>query len=324
MAFSPDGRFLLTSDSSTARLWDAPAPLPDDLPRLAAWVEAATGLELDERGSIRVLDRDAWLERRRRLEQLGGPPPPDPPPRLDPILFGAEPTARGDAWKERGLWDRAEAAYAEAIRARPLNSSVRDALAGLHVRARPARPGRGDARRGGPLDARRSAAPHAARPGSCCGRAIGPAGGGRIAALLDRFGGTIDARGRPSECRLGLRPGARARPPIRRCPSGWPRSASRLPGTPIQGRLLEHARGRAVPRRPVRRGDPPAGGSDPGPGRGESPEDWAFLAMAHHRLGHRDEARRWLDRLREHQPSTDPVGSGTSWRSACSGARPRP
>ena len=122
MAFSPDGRFLLTSDvDDAARLWDAPAPLPDDLPRLAAWVEAATGLELDERGSIRVLDRDAWLERRRRLEQLGGPPPPDPAPRLDPILFGADPAARGDAWKERGLWDRAEAAYAEAARARPLN-----------------------------------------------------------------------------------------------------------------------------------------------------------------------------------------------------------
>ncbi len=36
------------------------------------------------------------------------------------------------------------------------------------------------------------------------------------------------------------------------------------------------------------------------------PEDLAFLAMAHHRLGHRDEARRWLDRLRACQPSTDP------------------
>ncbi len=35
--------------------------------------------------------------------------------------------------------------------------------------------------------------------------------------------------------------------------------------------------------------------------------DWPFLAMAHHRLGHRDEARRWLDRLREHQPSADPT-----------------
>jgi Tfp pilus assembly protein PilF len=37
---------------------------------------------------------------------------------------------------------------------------------------------------------------------------------------------------------------------------------------------------------------------------GESgPHDWAFLAMAHLRLGDRDAARRWLDRLREHRPS---------------------
>jgi tetratricopeptide (TPR) repeat protein len=36
------------------------------------------------------------------------------------------------------------------------------------------------------------------------------------------------------------------------------------------------------------------------------PADWAFLAMSHHRLGHPDQARRWLDRLREHQPSMAP------------------
>ena len=33
---------------------------------------------------------------------------------------------------------------------------------------------------------------------------------------------------------------------------------------------------------------------------------WVFLAMAHHRLGHRDDARRYLDRLRNRRPSTDP------------------
>jgi WD40 repeat protein/tetratricopeptide (TPR) repeat protein len=38
----------------------------------------------------------------------------------------------------------------------------------------------------------------------------------------------------------------------------------------------------------------------------DAPLDWALLAMAHYRLGHRDEARRWLDRLRTRQPSTDP------------------
>ena len=31
------------------------------------------------------------------------------------------------------------------------------------------------------------------------------------------------------------------------------------------------------------------------------PADCAFLSMAHHRLGHREEALRWLDRLRQDQ-----------------------
>jgi hypothetical protein len=34
---------------------------------------------------------------------------------------------------------------------------------------------------------------------------------------------------------------------------------------------------------------------------------WAFLALAHHRLGHGAKARGWLDRLREHRPSEDPA-----------------
>jgi hypothetical protein len=32
--------------------------------------------------------------------------------------------------------------------------------------------------------------------------------------------------------------------------------------------------------------------------------------MAHHRLGHREEARRWLERLREHRPSEE---AGRFW-----------
>jgi tetratricopeptide (TPR) repeat protein len=33
--------------------------------------------------------------------------------------------------------------------------------------------------------------------------------------------------------------------------------------------------------------------------KGQSvPEDWAFLAMAHHRLGHHDQARLWLERFK--------------------------
>jgi eukaryotic-like serine/threonine-protein kinase len=33
------------------------------------------------------------------------------------------------------------------------------------------------------------------------------------------------------------------------------------------------------------------------------PKHWYFLALAHHRLGHREEARRWLARFRNRQPS---------------------
>ncbi len=31
------------------------------------------------------------------------------------------------------------------------------------------------------------------------------------------------------------------------------------------------------------------------------------MAMAHHRLGHRDEATHWLEQLRNRQPSADPA-----------------
>jgi len=39
-------------------------------------------------------------------------------------------------------------------------------------------------------------------------------------------------------------------------------------------------------------------------------QDWVFLAMAHHRLGHHDEARRWLDRFRDRRPS---LASNAFW-----------
>jgi tetratricopeptide (TPR) repeat protein len=45
---------------------------------------------------------------------------------------------------------------------------------------------------------------------------------------------------------------------------------------------------------------------------GDSGEaDWAFLAMAHHGLGHHDEARRWFDRFRDRKPSPAP---GAFWQ----------
>jgi tetratricopeptide (TPR) repeat protein len=46
-------------------------------------------------------------------------------------------------------------------------------------------------------------------------------------------------------------------------------------------------------------------------GGGEGiPQDWAFLAMAHHGLGHHDDARRWLDKLVAWRPNE---GASFSW-----------
>ena len=36
-----------------------------------------------------------------------------------------------------------------------------------------------------------------------------------------------------------------------------------------------------------------------------NPQDWAFLAMAHHALGHHDDARRWLDKLTAWHPNAN-------------------
>ncbi len=316
LAFTSDGRFLLADEYTfaprnlhTVRQWDVPAPLPDDLRRLSAWVETITGLELDERGSVRVLDRDARLERRRRLESLGGPPPPDPAPRLDPILYGANPEARGDALSAQGRWERAEAAYALAARAQPLAHSVRDALVRLHAQR-------------GRLDRAAATFAEALRlmPDDTELRAnlavvllaSGDRAGWRsaIAALLDRFRGTIDAMTATRiawACALG--PDAAADPavPVRLAEAGLqgaddPSKAAYLNtlGATLYraGRFDEAIRRleEAIQER-----------KSPGP------LDWAFLALAHQRLGHRDLARFWLEKLRERAPSTDPAQFWEEW-----------
>ena len=126
-----------------------------------------------------------------------------------------------------------------------------------------------------------------------------------IAALLDRFGGTINSRTANDvawACALG--PEATADPGV----------PVRLAEVAVQGTTTQATRpnylntlGAALYR--AGRFDEAIRRLEEGiqaPGRGGIPSDWPFLAMAHHRLGHRDEARRWLDRLREHQPSEDP------------------
>jgi tetratricopeptide (TPR) repeat protein len=303
-AFSPDGRFVLTNDLNTVRLWDVPAPLPQSLPRLAAWVETATGLDLDERGSVHVLDRAVWLERRSRLEQLGGPPPPDPAARLDLILYGADPAARGDAWKQRGHWDRAEEAYAEAIRARPLERSIWDALARLHAER-----GRLDRAAATLADAVRRMPEDAGlrRRWGLALLASGDRSGwqGATAALLDRLGSTINPRTANDvawACSSGPDATGDSDRPLRLAEAAAQGADEFLKADALRtlGAVL-YRTGRCDGAMLRLAEAIQARGGEGGPA------DWAFLAMAHHRLGHRAEARRWLDRLREYRPSEDPA-----------------
>jgi tetratricopeptide (TPR) repeat protein len=312
VAFSPDGRFLLTNDGTTARLWDAPAPLPGDLPRLTAWLEAATGLMLDEQDAIRVLDGDACHERRRRLEQLGGPPP-DPAPRLDPILFGAHPESRGEALAARGLWDQAEAAYALAAEARPLNASFNmNSVWGARTRFYLSRglPERAVAA----LDTAVSRWPESLGLRNWQCKALLAAGDRigwerAIASLLDRFQGPMNSN--DSEvvawlCALGPYTLADPESPVRLAEDSVQKAesaddkASRL--NTLGAALYRTGRyDEAIQR---------LGEGNRLQGAESLPSAWPLLAMAHHGLGHHDDARRWLDRLRERQPSTDPAHFG--------------
>jgi WD40 repeat protein/tetratricopeptide (TPR) repeat protein len=129
--FLHDGKTLFTrswtplTQRTVSRLFSVPPDLPDELERVATWVEVITGLRLDTRqGLIQVLDNAAWHQSRMRLMQLGGPPEIGPEQRLDPILFGSDPTARAKSFLKRKQWDAAEAAFDEAMRARPFNISI--------------------------------------------------------------------------------------------------------------------------------------------------------------------------------------------------------
>ncbi len=123
--FSPDGTTLLAAGlGGSGRLLEVP-DLPDDLEHAAVWIQAITGLDVNERGDITPLDEAAWRARRERLASLGGPPVLPTRSRFDPILASADPTARARAWADRGRWAEAEAAYDEAVSTWPDNGQIR-------------------------------------------------------------------------------------------------------------------------------------------------------------------------------------------------------
>jgi WD40 repeat protein/tetratricopeptide (TPR) repeat protein len=321
-AYSPDGKTIATSDNnmldklawrsanSTVRLWHLPSTLDDDFLRMEAWVQTITGLATDVEGNTRALYTDAWQERREKLQQLGGPPKSDPGWLFDPILYGLDPTARGRAWAERKCWVEAEDAYSDVVRARPLRSSAWRERARFYVMRSDPEKAAGDFLKVLTLGDRTP---------QLFSEIF--AGDGVVDRMLTHYPEdasvlSIDFlfrtayhfvnQGRFDEARAALvrvvSPSAVADWAV---PVGLPRPGA----THIRPEMKPaglNALGAALYR---------TGRFEDGIRRlkegiearkeAEQPLDWIFLALAYHGIGHRDEARYWLDRLRARQPSND-------------------
>jgi WD40 repeat protein len=66
-AFVLGGRAVRTLDAQgKVRRWEVPAPLAGTVEALERWAQVLTGMELDDRGGVRVLEARAWQERRRQ------------------------------------------------------------------------------------------------------------------------------------------------------------------------------------------------------------------------------------------------------------------
>ncbi len=377
-AYSPDGKSIATAGNnakdllgnavaanSTARLWHLPSILDDDFPRMEAWVQTITGLAADDEGNISVLQADTWHKRLDRVRQLGGYPRSDPGWLFDPILYGADPTARARAWMERECWADAESAFSDVIRTRPLRSSAWIARGRFYaMRSEPAKAAGDFARafalgdrdpsllleiaaNGEALDrispfiriddsalfmrllflrvdhlakhgqfetARSTLAQAGTLPWEEAKIKTSGAFAGEMFALLDCpdvLAALVRKHRRTTHIGTAnnvaryciLRPTGVADPTVlvrlaEFAVNGFPAQGKHLALSTLGAALYRASRFEDAIRR-LEEGAKLRNGAD-------EPLDWPFLAMAHFRLGHRDEARRWLDRLRNRQPSNDP------------------
>jgi WD40 repeat protein/tetratricopeptide (TPR) repeat protein len=307
VAFSPDGNSFLTGDSLTARLFRKVPEVPDDLERVATWVEVLTGLTLDaEPGTIQVLDNAAWRERREQLEKRGGPPETQGGPRLDPILFGTDPIARGRLLIDQGRWDEAEAAFDEVVCARPYNASSWFARGRFRI-------ARGDPERATAdfawairlepenLELRYSHALSLLAQGDQAG--LREACSDMERRVMQRIGAATiyahDANLVARCCALAPDAVADREAPVRLAEFAVQNApADRRPN-------YLHTLGAALYR--ARRSEESILRLEESiRGRKSLPQDWVFLALAHQQIGHGAEARRWLDQFRTYRANEKP------------------
>jgi tetratricopeptide (TPR) repeat protein len=222
---------------------------------------------------------------------------------LDCIPFGPNPTARATSLVRLERWDDAEVAFDEVARARPFNYLAWADRGRFHLgRCQPEK---------AVADFRQAVA---LQPGDVAIRyhdilalaTVGDLSGLRREAsdLLDRFRKTTDPdTANQVAWSLVLAPGmvTDKAGPVRLAEIAVKGFAAeqKSQGLNTLGAALYRASRFEEAIRRLEEGIRLQNGTS-------LPQDWTFLAMAHHRLGHRDESRRWLDQLRGYQPSADP------------------
>ena len=227
--------------------------------------------------------------------------------------MGDDPAARGAGWTERGLADRALAAYVAATRARPLNPSTWRALARFHAER-----GQFDQAAANLLEAIARAPDDIGLRANLfrCMLASGNLAAWRQARadLVNRYNTPPREAARNDfvwACVLGPDETADFDMPLRLAELIVQQASAKDVKTnvDVQARAgYLNTLGAALYR--TGRFDAAIRNLEEGVRLGvgtASPQAQAFLAMAYHRLGRRELALSALDRLRSHQPSPDPV-----------------
>jgi tetratricopeptide (TPR) repeat protein len=300
VAFSPDGKTVFTgSGEQTARLWKVPVALEGSSEWIKVWTQVLTGTELDPHGVVEPLNGKAWQQRRKLLAQLGGSPKLRRTPKawraalqrekfqadlarhdreaedslhsgqwfaalfhLNPLVK-AQPDQsrhflrRGRAHAERGQWKKAAADFARAIRLKETKPEPWTGLALMRLRT------------------------------------SDKAGYRKVCArLLKRFGKTTDPAVAkevawtfmfaPAAVPDLAQPVRLARLAVEKLPKSPYRPLQTLGAALYRFGKWEEA---------VQR----LNQAIKAQGKGGTALDWLLLAMAHQRLNHAPEARKWLD-----------------------------
>lgn len=75
VAFSPDGKTMLTGAGKEVRLWKGTQPMEGSPETIKLWAEVLTGLEVTANGELKQVDVERWYAKRIELLQKKDAPP---------------------------------------------------------------------------------------------------------------------------------------------------------------------------------------------------------------------------------------------------------